>query len=115
MDKAEPGESLRSISPFPFPNEPRGNGMTFTPIGIDIAKATFDAAVLCHGKCKTKVFGNTPEGFTAFLAWLQAFPSPPVCLEATGRYGDALALFLSDHGFAVSVINPAPIHAFGQA
>lgn len=65
MDKAEPGESLRSISPFPFPNEPRGNGMTFTPIGIDIAKATFDAAALCHGKCKTKVFGNTPEGFTA--------------------------------------------------
>jgi transposase len=89
--------------------------MTFTPIGIDIAKAKFDAAAWRDGKYKTKVFRNTPEGFTAFLTWLQAFPSPQVCLEATGRYGEALALFLSDHGLAVSVINPAQIHAFGQA
>ena len=89
--------------------------MTFTPIGIDIAKAKFDAAALRHGKYQTKVFHNTPEGFTAFLAWLQTFPAPHVCLEATGRYGDALALFLSDHDLAFSVINPTPIHAFGQA
>ena len=61
--------------------------MTFTPIGIDIAKAKFDPAALRHGKYQTKVFHNTPEGFTAFLAWLQTFPAPHVCLEATGRYG----------------------------
>ena len=89
--------------------------MTFSPIGIDIAKAKFDAAALRHGKYKTKVFQNTPEGFRAFLAWLQAFPTPHVCLEATGRYGEGLALFLVDHGLAVSVVNPAQIHAFGQA
>jgi len=59
--------------------------MTFTPIGIDIAKAKFDAAARRDGKYKTKVFQNTPEGFAAFLAWLQTFPSLPVCLEATGR------------------------------
>lgn len=89
--------------------------MTFSPIGIDIAKAKFDAAALRNGKYKTKVFQNTPEGFKAFLAWLQAFPTPHVCLEATGRYGEGLALFLVDHGLAVSVVNPAQIHAFGQA
>ncbi|BBA34514.1 transposase IS116/IS110/IS902 family protein [Methylocaldum marinum] len=89
--------------------------MTFTPIGIDIAKAKFDAAALRNGKYKTKVFQNTPEGFKAFLAWLQAFPAPHVCLEATGRYGEGLALFLVDHGLAVSVVNPAQIHAFGKA
>jgi len=89
--------------------------MTFSPIGIDIAKAKFDAAALRNGKYKTKVFQNTPEGFRAFLAWLQAFPTPHVCLEATGRYGEGLALFLVDHGLAVSVVNPAQIHAFGQA
>jgi transposase len=61
--------------------------MTFTPIGIDIAKATFDAAALCHGKCKTKVFRNTPEGFTAFLAWLQAFPSPPCAWRPRAAMG----------------------------
>ncbi|WP_434111132.1 IS110 family transposase [Methylocaldum sp. GT1TLB] len=89
--------------------------MTFSPIGIDIAKAKFDAAALRNGKYKTKVFQNTPEGFRAFLAWLQAFPTPHVCLEATGRYGEGLALFLVDHGLAVSVVNPAQIHAFGHA
>ncbi|MGX2032656.1 IS110 family transposase [Methylocaldum gracile] len=89
--------------------------MTFIPIGIDIAKAKFDAAALRNGKYKTKVFQNTPEGFRAFLAWLQAFPTPHVCLEATGRYGEGLALFLVDHGLAVSVVNPAQIHAFGHA
>lgn len=89
--------------------------MISTPIGIDIAKSKFDAAALRNGKYKTKVFRNTPEGFREFVAWLEAFPAPHVFLEATGRYGEALALFLLDHGLAVSVINPAQIHAFGQA
>ncbi|HYE35181.1 IS110 family transposase, partial [Methylocaldum sp.] len=89
--------------------------MTFTPIGIDIAKAKFDAAALRDGQYKTKVFRNTPEGFTAFRAGLQAFPSPHVCREATGRYGEALATDLAEAGVTVSVVNPAQIHAFGQA
>jgi transposase len=89
--------------------------MTFTPVGIDIAKAKFDAAVLCDGKYKTKVFPNTHQGFEQFLAWLKVFAMPHVCLEATGRYGEALATFLTDHSIAVSVVNPAQIHAFGKA
>jgi transposase len=89
--------------------------MSSIPIGIDIAKSKFDVAALRDGKYKTKVFRNTPEGFTEFLTWLEAFPAPHLCLEATGRYGEALALFLVDQGFAVSVINPAQIHAFGKA
>ena len=86
-----------------------------TPIGIDIAKAKFDAAALVDGKYKTKVFANTPQGFELFLAWLSPFPSPHVCLEATGRYGEALATSLVEHGVTVSVVNPAQIHAFGKA
>jgi transposase len=89
--------------------------MSSIPIGIDIAKSKFDAAALRNNKYKTKVFRNTPEGFREFAAWLEAFPEPHVCLEATGRYGEALALFLLDYGLAVSVINPAQIHAFGKA
>lgn len=88
---------------------------TVTPIGVDIAKAKFDAAAWLHGKYKTKVFPNTPAGFEAFLPWLSPFAPAHVCLEATGRYGEALATFLVEHGVTVSVVNPAQIHAFGKA
>lgn len=86
-----------------------------TPIGVDIAKAKFDAAALVDGKYKTKVFSNTPAGFEAFLTWLHPFAPVHVCLEATGRYGEALATYLVEQGITVSVVNPAQIHAFGKA
>ncbi|HYQ92882.1 MAG TPA: IS110 family transposase [Candidatus Competibacteraceae bacterium] len=88
---------------------------TVTPIGVDIAKAKFDAAVLMDSKYKTKVFPNTPAGFETFLTWLSPFVPAHVCLEATGRYGEALATFLVEQGITVSVVNPAQIHAFGKA
>lgn len=37
------------------------------------------------------------------------------CLEATGRYGDGLALHLHDAGHRVSIVNPAQIKHFGRA
>jgi transposase len=37
------------------------------------------------------------------------------CLEATGCYGEALALFLHQQGVRVSVVNPARIKAFAQS
>ena len=89
--------------------------MNCIPVGVDIAKAKFDAAVLIDGKYKTKVFPNTPEGFAQFRAWLAPWTHPHVCLEATGRYGEALATTLADAGLRVSVVNPAQIHAFGKA
>ena len=88
---------------------------TLTPIGVDIAKAKFDTAALVAGKYKTKVFPNTPAGFEAFLLWLRPFAPVHVCLEATGRYGEALATFLVEQSIRVSVVNPAQIHAFGKA
>src|SRR5690606_21173895 len=103
MDKAEPGRSGFDRSALcPIGNADQGDPMTFIPIGIDIAKAKLGAAALRNGKDKTKVFHTPPEGLTAFLAWLQPFPTPHVCPAATGRYGEGLALFLVDHGLAVS-------------
>ena len=86
-----------------------------TPIGVDIAKAKFDAAALVDGKYKTKVFPNTAAGFEAFLTWLHPFAPVHVCLEAMGRYGETLATYLVEQGITVSVVNPAQIHAFGKA
>src|SRR5512139_1639975 len=88
---------------------------TLTPIGVDIAKAKFDVAAGVNGKYKTKVFPNTPAGFEAFLTWLRPFVPGHVCLEATGRYGEALATCLVEQGITVSVVNPAQLHAVGKA
>jgi transposase len=38
-----------------------------------------------------------------------------VCLEATGLYGDAVAEFLHERGYTVSVVNPARIKAYGDS
>ena len=37
------------------------------------------------------------------------------CLEATGPYSEALALYLHEQGHTVSIVNPAQIKAFGQS
>ncbi len=87
-------------------------------LGIDIAKDKFDVALLlASGKYKTKVFANSTKGFTSLQQWLvdQQALHVHACMEATGVYGDALALFLADAGHVVSVINPAQIKAFAQA
>lgn len=84
-------------------------------LGIDIAKAKFDVALLtAEGKIRRKSCVNTPAGFAELGAWLQRRGVMHVhaALEATGTYGDALALWLHDQGHVVSVLNPAVIHAF---
>lgn len=92
--------------------------MTAPALGIDIAKLKFNACLIQQsGKLKHKVFPNTPTGFTQLLEWLskQDVESVHACLEATGTYGEALALFLHQAGHTVSVINPAAVKAFAQS
>ena len=62
-------------------------------------------------------FTNTTAGFAQRQAWLRDHTTVPVHagLEATSRYGDALALFLYHHGIRVSVLNPARTHAFAKS
>ena len=90
-----------------------------TPIlGIDISKVKFDVALLFSGKMKkTRVFDNNPAGFKALSMWLikQDITHLQACMEATGSYGDALATYLHEHGFKVSVVNPAQIKSFSGA
>jgi transposase len=84
-------------------------------LGIDIAKAKFDVALrTADGKLRRKSCVNTPAGFAELAAWLQRRGVAQVhaALEATGTYGEALALWLHDQGHVVSVLNPAIIHAF---
>lgn len=93
-----------------------------TVLGIDISKLYFDVALVkttAKGKAsdaKPQRFDNTPQGFQQLAAWLKTCRVRQVhgCLEATGRYGDDLALWLHTHGHAVSVVNPAVIHAYAN-
>jgi transposase len=87
-------------------------------LGIDIAKAKFDVALLRpDGKLRRKRCPNTPAGFLELAQWLVRHGAPHVhaSLEATGTYGDALAHYLYDAGHVVSVLNPAIIHAFAAS
>ncbi len=88
------------------------------PLGLDVAKRSFDAALLLdNDRYRHRQFTNSPTGFTQLAAWLRQHATGPVHagLEATGTYGNALALFLHQQGLRVSVINPTRIHAFGQS
>ncbi len=87
-------------------------------LGIDVAKAKLDCALrLSNGKYKHKVVDNNRNGFTALTEWLdkQGAVNPHVCMEATGVYWEAVAEFLADKGWTVSVVNPAQIKAFGTS
>jgi len=84
-------------------------------LGIDIAKLKFDVCLIKeNGKAKHKVFANTRHGFEQLIAWLalHEIGSLHACLEATGTYGEALAVYLFDASFTVSVVNPAQVKAF---
>ena len=88
------------------------------PLGLDVAKRSFDAALLLdNGRYRHRQFVNSPTGFTQLAAWLRQHAIGPIHagLEATGTYGNALALFLHEQGTRVSVINPTRIHAFAQS
>ncbi len=85
-------------------------------LGIDISKAKFDVALLHNDKVKHKKFENKLNGFKQLIEWLNLYQLENVhtCMEATGIYGEALALYLHEKGYCVSVVNPAQIKGFGR-
>lgn len=85
-------------------------------LGVDIAKRTFDVALLRVTKLRHKQFANNAVGFKQLDIWLSkhSITTVHVCLEATGIYGEALAEHLHKAGHVVSVVNPACIKAFAQ-
>ena len=86
-------------------------------LGIDVSKAKFDVALLSEDRMRHRVFDNDDSGFDALAGWLTKVEAGSLhaCMEATGGYGDDLALFLHAQGLRVSIVNPARIKAFGQS
>ena len=82
-------------------------------VGIDIAKKTHQAAIICSdGKLigKPFKFPNTVDGFNLFLEKLTAVNTDlsqfEIGMEATGHYWLNLYTWLSDKSFRLHVINP---------
>ncbi len=83
-------------------------------LGIDIAKNKFDVNLrpleTIEGRLEA-TFTNNPKGFAALHRWLrQHGPHTSLlvhaCMESTSRYGDALAQFLHQEDYQISMVNP---------
>ena len=91
--------------------------------GIDIAKNTFDAAIVTNQRIKdlpaipVRKFEHSGTGIATFLKWLGqhckthelVLSQSHLILEATGRYSLAFhdEVCRQDEGFKVSIVNPA--------
>ncbi|MGA7094072.1 MAG: transposase [Candidatus Cybelea sp.] len=86
-------------------------------LGIDLSKETFHAFLFSDRGEAKRVFPNTSKGFEQLTAWLMNRHAADVhiCMEATGAYWEALAVYLHELKHRVSVVNPARIKAFAQS
>lgn len=86
-------------------------------LGIDISKGHFDVVLLGGQQSYRGQFSNDQAGYQKLARWLKKREARPVhtCMEATGRYWEALALFLIEAGHRVSVVNPKLIKRHAEA
>ena len=90
-------------------------------VGVDIAATSFAAAWSQPGSPshRPRTFAQSPDGFAAFQTTLLSTGVTPadtlIVLEATGSYWITLAVTLHQAGYAVSVVNPAHVHAFARS
>jgi len=91
--------------------------MSEVVLGIDVSKKTLDAALIFDNRTFCKQFQNSAAGFKLLAAWLASFQIKQVhaCLEATGIYSEAVALFLHEQGHLVSVVNLLRIKGYAGA
>jgi transposase len=80
-------------------------------LGLDIAKAKFDACLLRGDQLHQAQFDNTPGGVRQLQAWCAKLGAPKVLtvLEATGRYSELAATVLHADGHRVHLANPRRI------
>ena len=83
-------------------------------VGIDVSKETLDICLLPQaGNPATGKFDNNRQGHVQLLKWAKRNAKGTAlhfCMEATGGYGNAVAMYLADAAQMVSVVNPSYIH-----
>jgi transposase len=83
-------------------------------VGIDVAKAHVDVAVL-GAKFDAQRFDNEAEGHSALAASLKPLDVALVVMEATGGYEAALACALQAAGLPVAIVNPRQARDFAKS
>lgn len=88
-----------------------------TTLGLDIARASFVAALLSEQNLVRQSFANSPSGFRRLGRWLQQHLTGSVRagLEATNTYGEKLAHWLHEHGHRVYLLNPERMAHYAKA
>jgi transposase len=86
--------------------------------GIDVSKKKLDIALwLGEKKFRSTHYENSPQGFSRLLAWALAQAGGDAelrfCMESTGDYHLMVAMFLTEKGYHVSVVNPARLKYYG--
>ena len=91
--------------------------MSTITLGIDISKDSLDVALYQDDNYRVGTFSNNKDGFRALAKWLkkQDGKGAHVCIEATGQYGEAVAMFLHKRDYPVSIVNPAGIKAYAES
>ncbi|WP_264706692.1 MULTISPECIES: IS110 family RNA-guided transposase [unclassified Wolbachia] len=91
-------------------------------LGIDVSKEHFDVSlsfISKKGKRETRKrkFKNDNTGFQGLLNLLQKHNVEEVkaCMESTGCYSEALAEFLHNAGYFVSIVNPYCIKSYARS
>ena len=87
---------------------------TLVVVGIDVAKAQVDVAVL-GALLEAQRFDNEAEGHSALAAALAPLGVALVVMEATGGYEAPLACALQATGLAVAVVNPKQARDFAKS
>jgi transposase len=80
-----------------------------TWVGIDVSKETLDVCLITGSKVLSGTFHNDQKDFQKLLKWVNRMAPNTIvhfCMEATGAYSQAIALFLAENEQRVSVINP---------
>lgn len=91
--------------------------MALPVLGIDIAKDTYQVTLLVDQQRQRRTFPNAPDHVAELTTWLQqqGVTQVQACMEATGRYGEALATYLYAQHHMVSVVNPAQIKDYARS
>lgn len=105
-------------------NMDRNEGKRLGYVGIDVSKERLDVLLLRVGEAEEKSqqegqqFTNTPTGYGKLQTWLNRRLKAEqlhVCLEATGWYSEAVASYLYERGYRVSVVNPARVKGYAAS
>jgi transposase len=86
---------------------------TSSYVGIDVSKDRLDVAVL--GEEREWQMGNTSQGISQLVEWMQDLQPELIVVEATGGYQRAVVEALFHAGLCVAVVNPARVRQFARA